>query len=159
VTPEQQRDAVELLGTGSTLRETAAIVRVPWPVFAAAWREGERECNAGDETELALFYAEAQAARAQVTSSLRAQAKASAGSRESADHLALLRKLHEEADVGDVAETTAYERTGNGAILSNPVALALADELLRELAAPPGHRLPPSSLIAEKLGAGRGRDS
>jgi hypothetical protein len=130
--PEQRTRVVELLAEGATLREASAITHTPWKAFAAEWAVGRGDSEQGHETELADWYRTAQAARSRKRAVLRALAAETAGTRESGDLLRVLEALEAED------EPEAAEAAGPSPVDSwSPKALALADDLLRELAGQP----------------------
>ena len=93
LTPEQRDQAVDYFDGHALLREAADMLQVPWSSFADDWREGKRDAEAGRDTEAAAWYLICRAARSRARAKLRAEAHATAGSRESADLLSLLRAL------------------------------------------------------------------
>lgn len=98
LTPEQRDQAVDYFDGHALLREAADMLQVPWSSFADDWREGKRDAEAGRDTEAAAWYLICRAARSRARAKLRAEAHATAGSRESADLLSLLRALEAEAE-------------------------------------------------------------
>jgi hypothetical protein len=129
VTGGQRTDAVRHLGNGATLRESAALVLSPWSSFAREWGIGRGESENGQESELATWYREAQAARARKRATLRALAAETAGTRESADTLRVLEALEAED------EPEAVEHEAANLSKWTPKAFEHADALLRELTA------------------------
>lgn len=95
---EQRASVVRYLSNGAKLREAAAMVEAPWGDFSADWVEGRKDSDAGKDSPEATFYTEAHAARARHIAETRAEAKASVGSRESADILAYVKALESEAE-------------------------------------------------------------
>lgn len=106
MTAEQREAAVRHLGNGATLHETASLVHVSQAIFRLDWVEGRRDSEQGEDTDAARWYRDAQAARARKKATLRAQAEAVAGSRESADLLAVLRALESEIEPTALVEET-----------------------------------------------------
>lgn len=98
LTPEQRDQTVEYFDGHALLREAADMLQVPWSSFADDWREGKRDAEAGQDTKAATWYLRCRAARGRARAKLRAEAHATAGSRESADLLSLLRALEAEAE-------------------------------------------------------------
>lgn len=96
--PEQRDQAVDYFNGHALLREAADMLQVPWSSFADDWREGKCAAEAGQDTEAAAWYLSCRAARSRARAKLRAEAHATAGSRESADLLSLLRALEAEAE-------------------------------------------------------------
>lgn len=93
------------LSNGATIREAALMVGASWATFAADWTSGRTDHEADRDTEEATFYRRAQAARSEHCAKARAQARAAAGSRESADLLAYVRQLESEVEpLADGAE-------------------------------------------------------
>jgi hypothetical protein len=86
------------LGNGATIREAALMVGASWATFSADWTSGRTDHEADRDTEEATFYRRAQAARSEHCAKARAQARAAAGSRESADLLAYVRQLESEVE-------------------------------------------------------------
>jgi hypothetical protein len=98
LTPEQRDQAVDYFDGHALLREAADMLQVPWSSFVDDWREGKRDAEAGQGTEAAAWYLSCRAARSRARAKLRTEAHATAGSRESADLLSLLRALEAEAE-------------------------------------------------------------
>lgn len=98
LTPEQRDQAVDYFDGHALLREAADMLQVTWPSFADDWRAGRADAEAGRSTEAAAWYLSCRAARSRARAKLRAEAHATAGSRESADLLSLLRALEAEAE-------------------------------------------------------------
>jgi len=111
MTPEQRERAVELLGDGATIRETAALVKLTERAFSAEWVKGRQESEDGVESESASWYRAAQAARASIRATYRAEAADEAGSRRSSDLLAVLSRLEAEDEPAAVAADDHYDRT------------------------------------------------
>ena len=96
MTVEQREQAIEVLGSGMSLREAADICRVRWPDFEGFWKEGDRDLQAGFESGSAAFVTEALRVRAQFRAELKLKANASAGKRAAGDYLKLLERLDAE---------------------------------------------------------------
>ncbi len=98
MTNEQAEAVIANLGAGSTMREAAAMARLPWRTFANAWTKGRAAFEQDEATEQADFYARASSARARHVATKRAEAAAVAGSRESQDLLQYVKALESEAE-------------------------------------------------------------
>lgn len=98
LTTEQTDGVLANLANGATIREAARMVGASWATFAADWTAGRSDHESDRDTEEATFYRRAQAARSEHCAKARAQARAAAGSRESADLLAYVRQLESEVE-------------------------------------------------------------
>jgi hypothetical protein len=96
LTDEQRERAVDVLGSGMSLREAADICRVQWRDFEAYWEAGARDRQSGFGSEEAAFVEEALQVRAQFRAELKLKAAASAGKRAAADYHRLLERLDAE---------------------------------------------------------------
>jgi len=125
VTAESRAEIVDYLANGAKLREACAMAGVPWAALSADWTEGRRAFEANEGSEAARFYAEAQAARMRARATFRAEAAAVAGTRESADLLAVVRALEaEEEPLADDTDPNAWR--------SQPLFLDADDPDVRE---------------------------
>jgi hypothetical protein len=112
----QRTEVVGYLGNGSKLREAASMAEASWASFAADWTAGRRDFEIGDDSPEATFYRDAQSARSRHIASTRAEAAATAGSRESTDLLAYVRQLESEAEPLDIdtqAQPNAVQLLGS----------------------------------------------
>jgi hypothetical protein len=119
-------EIVDYLANGAKLREACAMAAVPWAALSADWTEGRRAFEANEDSQAATFYSEAQAARMRARATFRAEAAAVAGTRESADLLAVVRALEAEDEpiAGDGDDPNAWR--------SQPLFLDTDDPDVRE---------------------------
>jgi hypothetical protein len=131
MTGNQSSEIIRHLGNGARLREAAALVHLPWPDFARVWREGRAASEAGTENDSATWYREAAEARARHIATVRAEARATAGSRESADLLAYAKSLESEDE--PLSVESSEDRHGDP--FSTVSAMIDAGDVTPELAA------------------------
>lgn len=98
LSPEQRAKVVDYLGGPCQLREAADMIGVGWPQFAADYTQGMADAEAGRDSEAASWYLDCRAERSRTLAKLRAEAHATAGSRESGDLLRLLDNLTSEPE-------------------------------------------------------------
>jgi hypothetical protein len=98
LTAEQRDKVVEYLDGPCQLREAADMLEVSWPAFADDYSRGMADSEAGRASEAATWYLACRAARSRTLAKLRAEAHATAGSRESADLLRVLEALTSEPE-------------------------------------------------------------
>jgi hypothetical protein len=98
VTAEQRAEATRYRTNGSKMIECAHMVGATWEDYAADWKQGANDLTTGRETDEAAFVRNSREVFARHCATTRAEAVATAGSRESADRLAYLRDLLAEAE-------------------------------------------------------------
>jgi hypothetical protein len=147
VTPGQRADAVRYRSNGAKMIECAHMVGVTWEDYAADWKRGASDLTTGRrDTDQATFVRDSREGFARHCATIRAEAVATAGSRESADRLAYLRDLLAEAEPLDEVDEADWRDTDPGFLTRHPdpavreaaaVALKANLDLLHALAAPP----------------------
>lgn len=98
LTPEQVAQVVEYLEGPAKVEEAARMLAVPFSDFSEDWTKGRADTEHKTDSRAARFYLDAMAARARCVATLRSDAQATAGTRESSDLLRLADALS--TDVG-----------------------------------------------------------
>lgn len=100
----QREKAVELFGEGALIVEVAPLIRMSAEDFRREWVAGRREAENGQDTDLAHWYRDCQAARASVRARIRSEAMDEAGGRRSTDLLNVLGRLEAESEPQGMSE-------------------------------------------------------
>jgi hypothetical protein len=135
MTAKQRSEVVRMLSQGARLRDAAAMVRTPFADFSDEWGRGKADSEHGREGELATWYRDCQAARHTCIATERALASATAGSRESSDHLRVVEMLE-----GDPEPDAVEESRANPVELWEPETRAALRDVLRVRAGTGGMR-------------------
>ncbi len=98
MTPAQRVEVVQHLSGPVRIREAAAMIGIAYREFERDWSKGHGDSQAGLDTPEARWFLDCSAARGRCIATLRSEAHAAAGSRESADLLRLVEHLTSEPE-------------------------------------------------------------